>query len=86
MGTHVTERDFFWFRSVLAGMGNVFFDARGLISRVSAKKKWYFLVFFGVFIVLGGVCVVPFFCFFVFSHVSQVAIFLLITDILPDSS
>ena len=47
------ERDFFfWFRSILAGMGGIdfYFDVRGLISRVSAESLMgFFLVFFGVF-------------------------------------
>ena len=53
------EQDVFWFHSTWGGMGNDFFDARGLISRVSAKQIFgcffVFWVFWGA--VLGGVFV-----------------------------
>ena len=44
-----------------------FFDARGLISRVSANNYFFgvFVVFFGVFVFFGGCfCVFSFFSFF----------------------
>ena len=68
-----TERELFWFHSVLAGMGNrFFFDARGFFSRVSANI--FFLVFFLRFLVFllffGGVFCV-FWCFFVFRALAR---------------
>ena len=60
-----SERDFFWFHGIFAGMGNGFFFTRAVfISRVSAKKIvgvfgcflgvfWVFLFLFGVFVLFG---------------------------------
>ena len=51
----------FWFHSPRGGMGIVFFDAGGLISRVSAKHfLGVFAAFFGVFMLLF--CFVLFVC------------------------
>ena len=74
LGEFVSERDFFLFHSISAGMGNRFFlYAGGLVSRVSAKKMLgvFFGCFFGVFffgcffwVFFGGVFWGCFFCFF----------------------
>ena len=56
-----SERELFLFHSTWGGMGNEFFDARGLISRVSAEKKLGIFSSFLVFLCFwGGV----FFCLF----------------------